>query len=301
MLMQFRHGPATIQVGDFEVRRLGYGAMRLAGKEACGEPEDPATAHAVLRRAMELGVNFIDTAWYYGPLVANRLIAEALHPYPSDLVIATTLGARRLPDRRWLPALTPDELREGVETDLDTLKVEQLPLVHLRWDERAKISFAEALDVLIDEQRTGTIRHLALSNVTVDQLRYALGKTQIAAVQNVYNLSGHGGVVRTAADPDAVLALCEQHGVAFVPFFPLAIGSLASGPSTVEAVAKRLGCTPAQLAIAWLLARSPAILPIPGTSKIAHLEENIGAVHVALDDATMAELSASSWRSAAPA
>src|SRR5690606_22025478 len=134
-----------IRVGDFEVRRLGYGAMRLAGKELCGEPGDPATAHAVLRRAMELGVNFIDTAWYDGPLVANRLIAEALRPYPSDLVIATTLGARRLADLRWQPALTPEELRAGIETDLETLKIEQLPLVHLRWDERATISFAEAL------------------------------------------------------------------------------------------------------------------------------------------------------------
>src|SRR4051812_17102553 len=162
MLPRFAHGPETIKLGDLEVRRLGYGAMRLPGKHVWGEPDDAATAHAVLRRAIELGINFIDTAWYYGPLVANRLIVEALHPYPSDLVIATKLGGKRLPDKSWVPALLPDELRAGVDTDLQTLRLEQLPVVHLRWIETPQIKFIEALDVLIDVQKTGKIRHLAV-------------------------------------------------------------------------------------------------------------------------------------------
>ncbi len=295
MLMRFCHGPETIRLGDLEVRRLGYGAMRLPGKEVWGEPRDPATAHAVLRRAIELGINFIDTAWYYGPLVANRLIVEALHPYPRDLVIATKLGAKRTADKSWVPAMTVDELRAGIDTDLKTLRLEQLPVVHLRWiGDHAQLSFAEALDVLIDQQRLGKIRHLGLSNVTVAQLEQALAKTSIVSVQNLYNLSGQGARGQTAGDAEAVLAACEQRGIAFLPFFPLAIGSLAGGGGALESVAKRLGCTPAQLAIAWLLARSPAMLPIPGTSKIAHLEENAGAVHVALDDATFRELAATS-------
>jgi pyridoxine 4-dehydrogenase len=293
--MRFAHAPETLKLGDLEVRRLGYGAMRLPGKDVWGEPDDPATAHAVLKRAIELGVNFVDTAWYYGPLVANRLIVEALHPYPSDLVIATKLGAKRLPDKSWVPAMTPDELRKGIDTDLDTLRLEQLPVVHLRWvGDRAQISFGEALDVLIDQQKRGKIRHLALSNVTVEQLNEALAKTPIVAVQNLYNVSGYTGPIPSAADPEAVLGLCEQKGIAFLPFFPLAVGSLSSGNSaSLDLIAKRLGCTTAQLAIAWLLARSKVMLPIPGTSKIAHLEENVGAVHVAIDEATFKEIAAS--------
>src|SRR6187402_2718359 len=143
MLMRFAHGPETIRVGDREVRRLGFGAMRLPGKDAWGEPGDPATAHAVLRRAIQLGINFIDTAWYYGPLVANRLIAEALHPYPPDLVIATKLGGKRLPNKGWAPALRPEELRNGAEEDLRTLRLERLPLVHLRHMPTAGVPFLE--------------------------------------------------------------------------------------------------------------------------------------------------------------
>ena len=293
MLLRFSHGPETIRLGDLEVRRLGYGAMRLPGREVWGEPDDPATAHAVLRRAVELGVNFIDTAWYYGPLVANRLIVEALHPYPSDLVIATKLGAKRREDKSWVPAMTSEELREGIHTDLRTLKLEQLPVVHLRWlGDRAPISFSEALDVLIDVQKAGKIRHLALSNVTVEQLHEALAKTPIVAVQNLYNVSGYTGPVPSASNPEAVIAACEEKNIAFLPFFPLAIGQLAGSSAGLEAIAKRLGCTTAQLALAWLLRRSPVMLPIPGTSKIAHLEENVGAVHVPIDDATHAELTA---------
>ena len=281
MLLRFAHGPELIRLGDFAVRRLGYGAMRLPGRDVWGEPRDRATAHAVLRRAVELGINFIDTAWYWGPLVANRLIVEALFPYPTDLVIATKLGAKRRDDRTTVAALTPDELRDGVDTDLQTLQLEQLPLVHLRWVEDAGVPFDEALDVLIELQRIGKVRHLALSNVTAKQLDHAVSKTSIACVQNVYNL---------AVRSDDVLARCEQHGIAFLPYFPLA--SAAHGGTSFEAVARRLGCSAAQLSIAYLLARSPVMLPIPGTSKITHLEENVGAAHVTLDEVALAELAA---------
>jgi aryl-alcohol dehydrogenase-like predicted oxidoreductase len=288
---RFAHGPETIRLGDLEVRRLGFGAMRLPGKGVWGEPEDPAQAHAVLRRAIELGTNLIDTAWYYGPLVANRLIVEALHPYPSDLVIATKLGARRLPDKSWVPALRPDELRAGIEDDLRSLRLDVLPVVHLRWLDQPDATFDEALDTLIAARAAGKLRHIALSNVTTAQLDAALAKTPIVAVQNVFNLRGATGPAPgAAADPRAVLAACEARGIAFLPFFPLATGALAAGGGALDAAAQRHDCTPAQLAIAWLLARSPVMLPIPGTSKVAHLVENIGAVHVKLDANAMTEI-----------
>lgn len=281
MLMRFAHGPETIRIGDREVRRLGFGAMRLPGKDAWGEPADPATAHAVLRRAFELGVNFIDTAWYYGPWVANRLIVEALHPYPPDLVIATKVGMARGGDASWRPALRPEELRVGIDDDLRTLQLEQLPVVHLRWSPQTEVSFATALDALIDAQQAGKIRHLALSNVTVAQLEEALVKTPIVAVQNTFS----AGVNEPSAE--AMLQACEQRGIAFIPY---SLPNVAAGVRTNEVTAKRVGCSPAQLAIAWLLARSHVMLPIPGTSKVTHLEENVGSVHVAIDEATLHEL-----------
>lgn len=289
-MLRFAQGPETIQLGDLTVRRLGYGAMRLPGKDVWGEPADPAAAHAVLHRAIELGINLIDTAWYYGPHVANRLIAETLHPYPSDLVIATKLGARRLPDKSWVPALRPEELRAGAEEDLRSLKLAQLPVVHLRWLEQGEVAFAEALDAMLAMQREGVIRHIALSNVNAEQLTAALAKTPIVAVQNLFNMGGGSSPVPVAERPEAVLALCEQHGIAFLPFFPLAIGALTAGSGALAAAAKRHNCTPAQLSIAWLLARSPVMLPIPGTSKVAHLDENAGAVHVVLEPTAVAEL-----------
>ena len=289
-LPRFAHGPETIRIGDFEVRRLGYGAMRLPGKDVWGEPDDRAAAHAVLRRAVELGVNLIDTAWYYGPYVSNRLIVEALHPYPSDLVIATKLGARRLPDRSWVPALRPEELRAGAEEDLRALRLEQLPVVHLRWLDQPEVTFDEALDAMVDLQRAGMVRHLALSNASVEQLERARKKAAIVAVQNVFNLRGATGPIGGAASHEQVLAVCEQHGIAFLPFFPLATGALAAGGGALDAAARRHNCTSAQLALAWLLARSPVMLPIPGTSKVKHLEENVGAVHIAIEPNAMTEL-----------
>jgi pyridoxine 4-dehydrogenase len=279
MLMRFAHGPETIRIGDRTVRRLGFGAMRLPGKDGFGEPSDPATAHAVLRRAIELGINFIDTAWYYGPMVSNRLIAEALHPYPFDLVIATKVGSRRGSDRSWQPALRPEEIRVALEDDLRSLRLETLPVVHLRWTEGSEVSFATALDTLIAAKNDGMIQHIALSNVTVGQLEEALAKTPIVAVQNMFAVGGND------AAAEAVLVACEQRQIPFIPFSP---PSVAAGVGAHEVIAKRLGSTPAQLAIAWYLARSRTMLPIPGTGKINHLEENVGAVHLALDAATVA-------------
>jgi aryl-alcohol dehydrogenase-like predicted oxidoreductase len=292
MLMRFAHGPPTLRLGDLEVRRLGFGAMRLPGKDVWGEPADPAAAHAVLHRAIELGMNLIDTAWYYGPWISNQLIVEALHPYPHDLVIATKLGAKRLPDKSWAPALRPAELRAGVEADLRSLRLEQLPVVHLRWLEQPDVTFAEALDALIAMQREGKIRHLGLSNVDVAQIEQAVAKVPIVAVQNLFNLRG-GGPLRGAVTeerPELVLEVCERLGIAFLPFFPLAIGALTAGGGSLAAAAKRHGCSPAQLAIAWLLARSPVMLPIPGTSKVTHLVENAGAVRISLDPEVLEEL-----------
>lgn len=260
--------------------------MRLPGKDVWGEPADPATAHAVLRRAVELGVNFIDTAWYYGPMVANRLIAEALHPYPTDLVIATKVGATRGDDKSWQPALRPEQLRVGIDDDLKSLRLEQLPVVHLRWPATdhphlAEVTLAAALEVLIAAQREGKIRHIALSNVTVEQLEEAEGMTTVVAVQNLFP----PGAAGTAAE--AMLTACEQRRIPFIPFSPPTVGV---GIQPNAATAKRMDCSPSQLTIAWLLARSPVMLPIPGTSRIKHLEDNIGAVHLPIDQATHVEL-----------
>ncbi len=278
----FAHPPNTIRLGDLTVRRLGYGAMRLPGKDVWGEPADPEAARAVLRRAVELGINFIDTAWYYGPHVANRLIAQALYPYPSDLVIATKLGGRRTPDKGWAPFARPEELREGCETDLRSLRLERLDVVHLRYIPSSGVPFLESLDALIALQREGKIRHLALSNVSARQIEDALQRTPIVAVQNLFNVSGGGGMLARFASaeveaPEAVLDLCTQRGIAYLPFFPLAVGGVGAGPGALGEVAQRHGATPAQVALAWLLARSPVMLPIPGTSSVAHLEENWAA------------------------
>ena len=283
----FGHAPSTIRLGDLEVQRLGYGAMRLPGKDVWGEPDDPARARLVLRRAVELGIDFIDTAWFYGPLVANRLIAEALHPYPRDLVIATKLGGKRLPDKGWAPALRPEELRKGAEEDLRTLRLERLDVVHLRHMPAAGVPFMESLDALLAMQAEGKIRHLALSNVGVSELERALARTPIVAVQNMFNVSGGGGAIARQThsevdDPEAVLELCTRKNIAYLPFFPLAVGNVADAKPVLAAIADKHRASPAQVALAWLLARSPVILPIPGTSSVTHLEENWDARRIAL-------------------
>jgi len=275
----------TIELAGHTVHRLGFGAMRLPGPGVWGEPRDPAAAIAVLRRARELGVQVIDTAWYYGPHVANRLIVEALHPYGDDLVIASKLGGMRRPDRSWGSALRPEELRTGCETDLRTLRKDRLDLVHLRIVPGAEVPFDESLDAMIDLVREGKIGHLGLSNVTVAQLELALGKTAIASVQNLYHVGGGsvpgmGGHAGHDA-PDAALDACEARGIAFMPFFPLAIGKIGD-TAAVAAAAQRHGVTTARLALACLLARSPMMLPIPGTSSVAHVEDNCAAIEIEL-------------------
>jgi pyridoxine 4-dehydrogenase len=293
----FAHPPSTIRLGDLTVARLGYGAMRLPGKDVWGDPDDPAQARKVLRRALELGINFIDTAWYYGPLVSNRLIAEALHPYPPGLVIATKLGGKRLPDKRWAPALRPDELRLGAEEDLRSLRLERLDVVHLRYMPASGVPFLESLDALLGMQSEGRIRHLALSNVGLRELEAALARTPIVAVQNMFNVSGGSSefakrMHSEVQDPEAVLELCTRKEIAYLPFFPLAVGNVAQERPALAAIAARHGVSPSQIALAWLLARSPVILPIPGTSSVEHLEENWAARGVALSPEEIAAIAA---------
>jgi pyridoxine 4-dehydrogenase len=281
---------STIRLGDLEVRRLGFGAMRLPGKDVWGEPEDPARARAVLRRVVELGINFIDTSWYYGPHVANRLIAEVLHPYPKDLVIACKLGGKRTPDKGWAAFSRPEELREGCEHDLRDLKRDVLDVVHFRYVAApGTVPFLESLDAMIELKKEGKIRHLALSNVNATQLAQALERTPIVAVQNMYNIAGGSGALAAAThsevdDPEAVLAACERDRIAFLPFFPLGAGMAGAPNPALDAAAKRHGATPAQISIAWLLARSPVMLPIPGTSSPEHLEENWAARKIVLTE-----------------
>jgi len=289
------HAPATLRLGELEVRRLGYGAMRLPGKDVWGEPEDPARARNVLRRAVELGVNFIDTAWYYGPLVANRLICETLHPYPSDLVIATKLGGKRLADKSWAPFARPEELRQGAEEDLRSLRLERLDVVHLRFMASSGVPLLESLDALIALQAEGKVRHLGLSNVNVQQLELALARTPIVSVQNLYNVSGGSGTLAQLAhaavdDPEGVLDFCTEKKIAYLPFFPLSVGKLSRGTPALDTIAQKHGAAPAQIALAWLLARSPVILPIPGTSSVEHLEQNWEARRVELSPEEVAAI-----------
>jgi pyridoxine 4-dehydrogenase len=292
----FAHLPATIRLGDLEVCRLGFGAMQLPGPRVWGEPADPARARQVLRRTIELGINLIDTSWYYGPLVANRLIAETLHPYPTDLVIATKLGGTRNPDSTWGWALRPEELREGCETDLRTLRRDQIDVVHLRWTHGADVPFLESLEAMIALRDEGKIRHLGLSNVTLPQLHDALARTTLVSVENLLNVAAgprrlahlRGAVVAHEAE---VVALCEARGIAFLPFYSLAIpaaGPLAS--PAVTSIARGRGVSEAQIAIAWQLARSPIMLPIPGTTSLEHLHDNWAARTIALDDAEIAAI-----------
>jgi aryl-alcohol dehydrogenase-like predicted oxidoreductase len=263
-----------------QVPRLGYGTMRLTGPRIFGPPADRDEAVRVLRRAVELGVRVIDTAWYYGPYVANEILAEALHPYPDDLVIVTKLGGARRDDGSWYSALTADELRAGVEHDLRLLKLDAVPVTHLRWMP-SDVAFDDALGTMIELQREGKIRAIGLSNVELPQLETALGATPVATVSNAYS------VVDRAHDE--LVRRCETEGIPFLPFFPLGASPVRSGAGVaatdvVTEVAERLGASPTQVALAWLLGRSPIMLPIPGTSRVAHLEENIAAAELRLSD-----------------
>ncbi|MGB7982647.1 MAG: aldo/keto reductase [Candidatus Nanopelagicales bacterium] len=268
--------------GDLPVRRLGYGAMRITGPGIWGDPPDRDAAIAVLRRAVELGVDFIDTADSYGPFVSEELIREALHPY-EGVVIATKGGLTRSGPDRWAPVGSPYYLRQCVEMSLRRLGVECIDLYQLHRID-ANVPLEEQLGALKDLQEQGKIRHLGMSQVSVEELQAATDIIDVATVQNLYNLGD-----RSAED---VLAVCEEDGIGFIPWFPVAAGPLARPDGPLAAIVERTGIPAAQLSLAWLLRRSPVILPIPGTSSIKHLEQNCAAAQVVLDDATFAELSA---------
>lgn len=270
----------TLKVGDFMVNRLGFGAMRLTGTDIWGDPPDRGTARDVLKRACELGHNFIDTADSYGPYVSESLIAEALHPYPDDLLIATKGGLLRPSAKQWTECGTPEHLRQAVDASLRRLKVSRIDLYQFHAPD-PYVPFGESMSTLAELQRAGKIRHLGVSNVTAKQLDEARRIAPIVSVQNQYNLEN-----RTHED---VLLACEQAGIAFIPWYPLGAGK-ALKSAKVKRIAARLNATPSQVALAWLLARSPVMLPIPGTGSLAHLEENAAAASIRLLDSDLAEL-----------
>lgn len=261
--------------GDLEVRRLGFGAMRITGKGIWGDPKDPAEARRVLKRAIELGVNFIDTADSYGPGVSERLIAETLHPYPAGLVIATKGGLTRAGPDQWSPVGRPEYLRQCVELSLRRLKLERIDLYQLHRID-PKVPVEESLGALKELQKAGKIRHIGLSEVSVSEIERAKKTAQIATVQNLYNLGNR--------QSEEVLSFCEKNRLGFIPWFPIDAGRLARPGGPLDEAARRHGATVAQLALAWLLRRSPVMLPIPGTSTVAHLDENVGAAAVRLSE-----------------
>ena len=269
----------TFTLGDRTVRRLGYGAMQLAGPGVFGPPKDPDAARGVLREAVASGVNHIDTSDFYGPHVTNQLIRDALHPYPDDLVIVTKIGARRGEDASWIPAMSSAELIAAVHDNLRNLRRDVLDVVNLRsmfgHTEAGEGSLEEPLAVLADLHRQGLVRHVGLSNVTPTQIMQARQVCDIVCVQNFYN-------VAQRLDDDLIDDLARD-GIAYVPFFPLG-GFTPLQSSTLSDVAQRLGATPMQVALAWLLRRAPNILLIPGTSSLAHLRENLAASELQLPD-----------------
>jgi aryl-alcohol dehydrogenase-like predicted oxidoreductase len=267
--------------GDLRVNRLGFGAMRITGKGIWGEPENPEEARAVLKRAVELGINLIDTADSYGPHVSERLIGETLHPYPEDLVIATKGGLLRDGPGQWRRDARPEHLREACEGSLKRLKLDRIDLYQLhRIDPR--VPAEEPLGALAELREEGKIRHIGLSEVSVEQIQRAQQIVPIVSVQNRYNL--------TDRDSEDVLDFCEREGIGFIPWFPLATGDLARPGGPLDEIATRYGASPGQVALAWLLWRSPVILPIPGTSSVEHLVENVAAAALELDEEEFAEL-----------
>jgi pyridoxine 4-dehydrogenase len=279
----------TSFLGDKPINRIGFGAMQLAGPGVFGPPRDPDAARAVLRRAVELGVDHIDTAQYYGPDVVNDLIRETLHPYPENLKLVTKVGGRRDDTGGWLPAQRPDELRAGVEDNLRSLRAERMDLVNLRLmdHEASGDLLAEQLGTLDDLRHEGKLDLIGISEAGVDAVRRAMDLVDIAEVQNAYSVVNRSG--------EEVLELCMEREIAFVPYFPLG-SAFTGGPKqlaadpVIAAVAERRAVTPTQVALAWLLARYERILLIPGTSSVAHLEENLAAGDVELDASDLAEL-----------
>ena len=285
----------TFPLGAFHVGRVGFGAMQLPGPGVFGPPRDHDQAIAVLRRAIELGINHIDTAQFYGPNVANELIREALHPYPAGLALVSKVGARRDDtEGAWLPAQEPDQLRADIEENLRTLDTDRLAAVNLRIHAGDPTSIGPVDRELFDRQLTamikardeGLIGGIGLSSISVEHLQIALDRTEIVTVQNAYNL------VDRSSQP--VLDVCLEHGISFVPFFPLGSGFYADNPvlghPAVRSEAAKLGRTPAQIALAWTLSVAPNVLLIPGTSSVSHLEENTAVADIELDDDTKTQL-----------
>lgn len=272
----------TFLIGsDISVRRLGYGTMQLTGDGVWGEPANHSEAIAVLRRAVELGINLIDTADSYGPIVAECLIVEALHPYPADLLIATKAGFQRPGPNKWVEDGRPKHLRSAVEGSLRRLHLSRIDLLQLHRID-PKVAMEDQIGALVELQGEGKIRHIGLSEVTVKQIEAVRRIAPIVSVQNRYNLAD-----RSSED---VLEYCTRENIGFIPWFPLATGELAKHDGPLTQAAKRLKARPAQVALAWLLRKSPVMLPIPGTSSVKHLEENTAAALIELDDSTTEEL-----------
>jgi len=267
--------------GDLRVNRLGFGAMRITGDGIWGEPSNRPETIRVLQRAVELGIDFIDTADSYGPRVSEEIIAEALHPYPAGLVVATKGGFDRPGPNRWVENGRPEHLRSACEGSLRRLRTDRIDLYQLHRID-PKVPADDQLGTLKDLQTQGKIRHIGLSEVNVSEIRHARTIVQIVSVQNRYSLADRGS--------EDVLEYCEKEKIGFIPWFPLAAGQLSGAASVIGRVAARLKATPSQVALAWLLARSPVMLPIPGTSNLEHLDENVAAAGVKIDQNTMREL-----------
>jgi pyridoxine 4-dehydrogenase len=277
---------ANLTLNGRPVRRMGFGAMQLPGPGVFGPPTDRAVALDVLRHAVDAGVNHIDTAQFYGPDVANDLIRDALHPYPEDLVIVSKVGAARDHEGHWLGAQRPDELRAGVEANLASLRLEQIPVVNLRRHPGSDVAFDEQLAAMVTLRDEGLIGAIGLSSVTLEEYRRGTAGTEIACVQNAYNVADRSG--------QDVFDACRDDGTPYVPFFPLGSAFLPGRPvlghPAVVAVSERVGRTPAQVALAWLLHLSPNVALIPGTSSLPHLHENLAAATLELDPAALGAL-----------
>ena len=271
--------------GDLEVQRLGFGAMRITGDGIWGPPDDPEEARRLLRRVVELGIDLIDTADSYGPEVSENLIAEALHPYSDGLVIATKGGLLRTGPSRWPSDARPEHLREACEASLRRLRLDRIDVYQLHSPD-SKVPFEDSVGALKELQDEGKIRHIGMSNVSVEELERARAIVEVVTVQNRYSLEDR--------DSEAVLEACEQAEIGFIPWFPLATGRLAEPGGPLDRIAGDHGATPAQIALAWLLARSAVMLPIPGTSSVEHLEENVAALDIELSPEEAAEIGSAS-------
>jgi pyridoxine 4-dehydrogenase len=269
--------------GDLTVRRLGFGAMRITGEGIWGPPEDPDGAKQVLKRTLELGINLIDTADSYGPEVSEQLIAEALYPYPDELVIATKGGLRRTGPGEWPRDARPERLKESCEGSLKRLRVERIDLYQLHSPD-PDVPYEESMGAMKELQDEGKVRHVGVSNVTLEQLEVARGVTDVVSVQNRYNLEDR--------DSEDVLQACERDGLGFIPWFPLATGGLAKPGGPLDEIAREHDAKPSQVALAWLLGHSPVMLPIPGTSSVEHLEENVEATRLQLSEEELERIEA---------